>query len=218
MAKANADQAQGIARARIIEEQAAANEKQGLADAHVLEEKLAAKARGEKALGMTEVEVLEGKLTAQAAGEEAIGKAAAAADREKGLAAAEVIRQKANAEAEGLTDKFNAMNDMSPEAREFEELRMRLDLAFQEVMATIEANKDIAKEQAEVLSAALQKAKIEIVGGEGDYFNSFAKALSVGNAINAVSGKSPMIQQALNKLMNLGADEKPVEAEPSKEA
>ena len=218
VAKANADQAQGIARARIIEEQAAANEKQGLADAHVLEEKLAAKARGEKALGMTEVEVLEGKLTAQAAGEEAIGKAAAAADREKGLAAAEVIRQKANAEAEGLTDKFNAMNDMSPEAREFEELRMRLDLAFQEVMATIEANKDIAKEQAEVLSAALQKAKIEIVGGEGDYFNSFAKALSVGNAINAVSGKSPMIQQALNKLMNLGADEKPVEAEPSKEA
>ncbi|MCP5019927.1 MAG: hypothetical protein GY938_32270 [Ketobacter sp.] len=214
IAKANADQAQGIARARVIEEQAAANEKQGLADAHVLEEKLAAKARGEKEIGMTEVKVMEGKLTAQATGDEAIGRAAAIAEREKGLAAAEIIREKARAEAEGLTDKFDAMNNMSPEAREFEELRMRLELAFEEVMATIAANKDIAKEQADVLSAALSKAKIEIVGGEGDYFNSFAKALSVGNAINAVSGKSPVVQQALSKLMSLGGGEQPVATAP----
>ena len=214
IAKANVDQAQGIARARVIEERAAANEKQGLADAHVLEEKLAAKARGEKEIGMTEVKVMEGKLTAQATGDEAIGRAAAVAEREKGLAAAEIIREKARAEAEGLTDKFEAMNNMSPEAREFEELRMRLELAFEEVMATIAANKDIAKEQADVLSAALSKAKIEIVGGEGDYFNSFAKALSVGNAINAVSGKSPVVQQALSKLMSLGGGEQPVAAAP----
>nr|WP_290576720.1 hypothetical protein [Ketobacter sp.] len=218
VAKANADQAQGIARARVIEEQAAANEKQGLADARVLEEKLQAKARGEKEIGMADVAIMEGKLTAQASGDEAIGRAAAVAEREKGLATAQVIREKARAEAEGLTDKFEAMNNMSPEARDFEELRMRLDLAFQEVMATIEANKDIAKDQAEVLSAALEKAKIEIVGGEGDYFNSFAKALSVGNAINAVTGKSPMIQQALNKLINLGGEEKAVAADSPKEA
>ena len=213
-AKAVALEKEGIARARVIEEQAAANEKQGLADAHVLEEKLAAKARGEKEIGMTEVKVMEGKLTAQATGDEAIGRAAAVAEREKGLAAAEIIREKARAEAEGLTDKFEAMNNMSPEAREFEELRMRLELAFEEVMATIAANKDIAKEQADVLSAALSKAKIEIVGGEGDYFNSFAKALSVGNAINAVSGKSPVVQQALSKLMSLGGGEQPVAAAP----
>jgi uncharacterized membrane protein YqiK len=205
IAKANADQAQGIAQARVIEEQAAANEKQGLADAHVLEEKLAAQARGEKEVGMTEAKVLQDKLAAQASGDEAIGKALAVAEREKGLATAEVIREKARAEADGLTDKFEAMNNMSPEAREFEELRMRLEMAFEEVMATIAANKDIAKEQADVLSAALEKAKIEIVGGDGDYFNSFAKALSVGNAINAVSGKSPMIQQALNKLIGMGS-------------
>jgi len=60
----------------------------------------------------------------------------------------------------------------------------------------------------------LSKTKIEIVGGEGDYFNSFAKALSVGNAINAVSGKSPVVQQALSKLMSLGGGEQPVAAAP----
>ncbi|MBU2158474.1 MAG: hypothetical protein KKC81_21315, partial [Gammaproteobacteria bacterium] len=56
--------------------------------------------------------------------------------------------------------------------------------------------------QAEVLSAALSKAKIEIVGGEGDFFNSFAKSLSVGKAIEGVVGKSPVVQDVLARLLN----------------
>ncbi|MEZ5509923.1 MAG: hypothetical protein R3F47_08475, partial [Gammaproteobacteria bacterium] len=205
LARANASQAEGLAKARVIEAQAEANQKQGLAEAKVLEEKLTAKARGDEQVGFAEARALKEKLAAQASGDEAIGKALALAEREKGIAAADVIREKGRAEADGLTEKFNAMANMSPEAREFEELRMRLELAFQEVMSTIDANKEIAKEQAEVLSAALQKAKIEIVGGEGDYFNNFAKALSIGNAVNGMAAKSPMIQQALNRLINLGA-------------
>ncbi len=207
VARANASQAEGLSRARVIEAQAAANEKQGLADAKVLEEKLTAKARGDEQIGLAEARALKEKLAAQASGDEAIGKALALAEREKGLAAAEVTREKGRAEADGLTEKFSAMANMSQEAREFEELRMRLELAFQEVMATIGANKEIAKEQAEVLAAALQKAKIEIVGGEGDYFTNFAKALSIGNAVNGMAAKSPMIQQALNRLINLGSSE-----------
>ena len=205
ISRANASQAEGLARARVIEAQADANQKQGLAEAKVLEEKLTAKARGDEQVGLAEARALKEKLAAQASGDEAIGKAVALAEREKGLASADVIREKGRAEADGLTEKFSAMSNMSPEAREFEELRMRLELAFQEVMSTIEANKEIAKEQAEVLSAALQKAKIEIVGGEGDYFNNFTKALSIGNAVTGMAAKSPMIQQALNRLINLGA-------------
>ncbi|MEZ5511657.1 MAG: hypothetical protein R3F47_17470, partial [Gammaproteobacteria bacterium] len=186
--------------------------------AKVLEEKLTAKARGDEQVGFAEARALKEKLAAQASGDEAIGKALALAEREKGIAAADVIREKGRAEADGLTEKFNAMANMSPEAREFEELRMRLELAFQEVMSTIDANKEIAKEQAEVLSAALQKAKIEIVGGEGDYFNNFAKALSIGNAVNGMAAKSPMIQQALNRLINLGAGGDTVAVDSSNDA
>lgn len=218
LARANASQAEGLAKARVIEAQAEANQKQGLAEAKVLEEKLTAKARGDEQVGFAEARALKEKLAAQASGDEAIGKALALAEREKGVAAADVIREKGRAEADGLTEKFNAMANMSPEAREFEELRMRLELAFQEVMSTIDANKEIAKEQAEVLSAALQKAKIEIVGGEGDYFNNFAKALSIGNAVNGMAAKSPMIQQALNRLINLGAGGDTVAVDSSNDA
>ena len=216
-ARALAYEKEGEAKARVTAAQAEADQKQGLAEAKVLEEKLSAKARGDEQIGLAEARALKEKLAAQASGDEAIGKAAALAEREKGVAAADVIREKGRAEADGLTEKFSAMDKMSPEAREFEELRMRLDLAFQEVMSTIDANKDIAKEQAEVLSAALQKAKIEIVGGEGDYFNSFARALSVGNAVNGMAAKSPMIQQALNRLINLGGNGETVDAESKDE-
>ena len=51
---------------------------------------------------------------------------------------------------------------------------------------------------------ALFNKVLEIVGGEGDYFNNFAKALSIGNAVNGIAAKSPMINQALNRLLNLG--------------
>ena len=79
---------------------------------------------------------------------------------------------------------------------------MQLEKHFEESLAAIAANKDIAKEQAEVLAAALGQAKIEIVGGEGDFFNSFAKSLSVGKAIEGVVGKSPVVQDMLSRLLN----------------
>ena len=207
-AQAAADEATGLAKARVMEAQAAASQKEGLAEAKVLQEKLTAKASGEREIGLAEANALEARLQAQAKGDEQIGRAAAVAEREKGLAAADVIREKGKAEADGLTEKFTAMNSMSEQAREFEEFRMKLELAFQEAMASIDANKVIAKEQAEVLATALQKAKIEIVGGEGNYFESFAKSLSVGNAVNGMVGKSPMIQAALDRLLNLGESEK----------
>ncbi|MCG8312799.1 MAG: hypothetical protein MI976_06235 [Pseudomonadales bacterium] len=217
LAEAAANEATGLAKARVMEAQAIASEKEGLTEANVLKEKLNAKASGEREIGIAEANALEAKLEAQAKGDEQIGRAAATAEREKGLAAADVIREKGKAEADGLTEKFEAMNNMSEQAREFEEFRMKLELAFQEAMASIEANKDIAKDQAEVLATALEKAKIEIVGGDGDYFESFAKSLSVGNAVNGMVGKSPMIEAALNRLLNLGESankEKPVEADP----
>ena len=105
------------------------------------------------------------------------------------------------AEAEGLGKKFGALDSLSDNARAHEEFRMQLEKSFEEAMAAIAANKDIAKDQAEVLATALAKAKIEIVGGEGDFFNSFAKSLSVGKAIEGVVGKSPVVQDVLSRLL-----------------
>ena len=179
IAEAKGEQEKGLAQARVIEAQAAAKEKDGLADAKVLEEKLGAQARGEEQLGA----------------------AKAKATQDLGLAEAQVLLERLNAEAEGLGKKFGALDSLSDNARAHEEFRIQLEKSFEEAMAAIAANKDIAKDQAEVLATALAKAKIEIVGGEGDFFNSFAKSLSVGKAIEGVVGKSPVVQDVLSRLL-----------------
>ena len=212
--------APGLADARVREVTAAAKEKEGLAEARVQAEQLIAEAKGEQEKGLAEArvteakaaakekdgladaKVLEEKLGAQARGEEQLGAAKAKATQDLGMAEAHVLLERLNAEAEGLGKKFGALDALSDNARQHEEFRMQLEANFDEAMAAIAANKDIAKEQAEVLSTALAKAKIEIVGGEGDFFNSFAKSLSVGKAIEGVVGKSPVVQDVLARLLN----------------
>ena len=192
--------ASGLAEAKVLEARADAMEKEGLVEAKVIEAQAIAKEKE----GLMEAKVLEEKMTAEAKGQEELGLAQARADKEIGLAGADVIRDKAKAEADGLVEKFAAMNNMTPEAREFEEFRMQLDVAVQEVLASIDANKSIAQDQAEVLAAALENANIDIVGGNGDYFNKLAQGLGMGNALEGLVGKSPAIQQVLEKLVNLG--------------
>jgi uncharacterized membrane protein YqiK len=191
--------APGLADARVREVTAAATEKEGLAKARVVAETMAAEARGAKDKGAVEAEVI----------------------RQVGMSEAEVLLQKYRSEAEGLTDKFGALGALSDQARAHEEFRMQLEKSFEQAMAAIAANKDIAREQAEVLSTALAKANIDIVGGEGAFFDSFAKALSVGKAVEGVAGKSPIVQEVLQKLLSLqvgGKDAKPAKAAEAEES
>lgn len=194
--------APGLADARVREITAAAMEKEGLAEAKVIAEKLAAEARGTQDKGLAEAKVLEENLTAQARGEEQLGAAKGKATRDVGISEADVLRQKLHAEAEGLTEKFAALAALSADARAHEEFRMQLEKNFEQAIAQIAAGKDIAREQAEVLSAALSKANIDIVGGEGAFFDSFAKSLSVGKAIEGVVGKSPLVGELIQRFLS----------------
>lgn len=220
--------APGLADARVREVQAAAREKEGLAEAKVKVELLMAEARGSEEKGMAEArvteaqagakeksgladaKVLEERLYAQARGEEQLGISQAKASREAGMVEAEVLLQRLKSEASGLTEKFGAMDSLSDMSRSHEEFRLQLEKDFEQAMAAIAANKDIAREQADVLSAALAKAKIDIVGGEGDFFNSFAKALSVGKAVDGVVEKSGVVQDLLQRFMESKMAAKPV--------
>ncbi len=178
--------APGLADARVREVGAAATEREGLAKAKSLEEQLMAEARGEQEKGLSQARVTEAKAEAW---------------RKQGTAEADVLLQKFQAEAKGLTEKFDALSKLDDGARTHEEFRMQLEKNFEQAIASIDASKDIAREQAEVLSAALSKAKIDIVGGEGDFFNSFARSLSVGKAIEGIAGKSPIVQDLLAKYL-----------------
>ncbi|NIB39103.1 hypothetical protein HBA55_05875 [Pseudomaricurvus alkylphenolicus] len=190
--------APGLADARVQAATADSLEKEGLAEASVI-----------RAKGDAEADALLGTGKAQADVTAAQGDAEAKSAREIGLAGAEVTREQFKAEADGLVDKFEAMNSMSEQARSHEEYRMGLETALKEALASIEAGKDIAKENAEVLATALQKAKIDIVGGEDHFFDNFAKSLSIGKAVDGLADKSGTISALLNRV---------IEGKPEKES
>lgn len=183
--------APGLADAKVQEAKADAYEKQGTVEARVIASKGEAEANAKRHVGTSEAEVIAAQ-----------GSAEAKAKNEIGLAGANITREQFKAEADGLVDKFEAMGTMSADAREHEEFRMSLETALKEALASIEAGKEIAKENAEVLATALQKAKIDIVGGEDHFFNNFAKALSMGKAIDGLADKSSMVHALIDKFVN----------------
>ncbi len=178
----------GLAEAKVQEAKAVSLEKEGTAEAKVIQAKGSSEANVIQAKGSSEANVIAAKGSSQAS-----------AQLEVGQAAAKVTLEQFKAEAEGLVDKFDAMNSMSEDAREHEEFRMTLETALKEALASIEAGTEIAKENAEVLATALQKAHIDIVGGEDHFFNNFAKSLSIGKAIDGLAGKSGTIQALLSR-------------------
>ena len=169
--------APGLAEVRVQEARADALEKEGLAESRVIDAK-----------GEAEAKVIQAK-----------GSAEATAQKQIGMAGADVTREQFKAEADGLVDKFEAMGAMSDQAREHEEFRMSLETAFKEAMASIDAGKAVARENAEVLATALEKSNIDIVGGEGHFFDTFAKSLSLGKAVDGFTSKSGVIGALFEK-------------------
>ena len=215
-AQAAAIEKQGLAEALVVERkmqaeasglerkmaaEAAGLENKGMAEAKVLEK------RGEAAgkAGMAEATVLREKTTIEIQGEEAKGmalarvrEAEAQAIAKRGEAEARAVQQKLEAEAAGLAQKANAMKALDGVGREHEEFRLRLDKEKAVELAAIEVKREIAKSQAEVMATAMGNAKIQIVGGDGQFFERFASALTMGQAIDATVDNSQTIQTVLS--------------------
>jgi len=163
----------------------------GESEAKVVRDKGEAEAKVSRDIGTAEADVIRLK-----------GESQASATLNVGNSKADVTLAQFKAEAAGLTEKFDAMNAMSEDARSHEEFRMTLETALKETMASIDAGKEISKENAEVLATALREAKIDIVGGEEHFFDTFAKSLSMGKAIDGLTNKSDTIQSLLGQLSN----------------
>lgn len=201
--------AHGLAQVKVKEADALAVEKQGLAEAKVLFEKMHAQAQGEEQKGMVAVRVKEAdasatekqglvearvereKLQATAIGQEDQGMARARVEEamaqviaKKGVAEATAVRERMTAEAGGLTEKFAAMKTMEGAAREHEEFRLQLDNVRTLELERIGAKKQVAEAQAEILGEAFKSAKIDIVGGDGAFFDRFVNAVSVSKSMD----------------------------------
>jgi hypothetical protein len=201
IAQAEATEKQGMVEAMVKKEMAEANEKMGLAEAKISEEKGMAQVRvkeadsaGEEKQRMVDVKIRK----EEAAIKQLHGVAEADALRAMGEAEGHSILQKEKAKAEGMKEKFAAMAQMDEDSRAHEEFRMQLEQNLELGMEKIGMNRDIAKEQAEILGKAFANAKFDIVGGDGKFFDNFVNALSVGKAIDTVVDKSTVVQTALS--------------------
>ena len=161
LAEAEAAQAaaKGLAEATVQEAKAASLEKEGTAEASVMQKKAIAEAKG-----------IEAKA-------EAIEK--------QGMAEANVAREKFHSEATGITEKAEAMKQLDSVGKDHEEFKLRLDKEKEVEIAAINAQRGIAEGQAGVIVGTRWKsARIDIVGGDGEFFEQITSAVKGGKAID----------------------------------
>jgi len=199
--------AEGLAHVRVKEADALAIEKVGLAESRVRDAQVQVSDRQ----GQVEAENVKRKLLAEAQGHEAeaaaiekTGLANAAGLREKLLAEvsaksaeADVIQKRMLAEAVGLAEKAKAMQQLQGGAREHEEYRLRLDTERAVALEQIKARVQMAEQQAKVLGETMGHADIKIVGGDGQFFDKFVRAVSLGSSIDGIFENSEVVRKAV---------------------
>jgi len=150
------------------------------------------------AAGLANVQVKERDAEAI----EKIGRAEAVVDREKALADAEGIKERLKGEAEGLSHKAEAMAALDTATREHEEYRLRLEAEKEIRLKGIDVQRQIAEAQAVVLAAGLEKADIDIVGGDTMFFDRIASAITAGKQVDRFVGSSDVVQALGAKWMD----------------
>jgi uncharacterized membrane protein YqiK len=166
--------AEGLAAAKVKEADAIATEKHGLAGIRVREAEAAAVAK----LGLAEAQVL----------------------REKGVAEAHGIQERAVAEAAGIEKKADAMKALDVASRQHEEYRLRIDSERQLGMESIRAGQAVEEAKARILGDALRNAKIDIVGGDGQFLDRIVNSVGMGKAVDSFLAQSETAQAVLQKI------------------
>ncbi|MBL1080062.1 flotillin family protein [Nocardia sp. 2] len=132
---------------------------------------------------------------------EKVGRAEAVALREKALVEAEALREKLKGEAEGLQEKAKAMAALDDVTREHEEFRLRLEMEKDVELARVNVHRDVAQAQAQVLSTGLEKANIDIVGGDSVFLDRLIGSISLGKGLDQLIGNSEIGQAAAGALI-----------------
>jgi hypothetical protein len=150
------------------------------------------------AAGLAEASVIESKAVAEAKGQEAH----AAATQKQGTAEATVMQLKFEADAKGITDKAEAMKLFNEVGREHEEFKLNREKEKAIELAGIAAQQEIAKQQASIVGQALQTARIDIVGGETEFFNKITSAITTGKAVDRLVDNSRALTDVKNTFFN----------------
>lgn len=135
-------------------------------------------------------------------GEAEVKHAMATAFERQGTVEAEVTRLKLAAEAEGITKKAEAMKLLEQAGQAHEEFKLNLAKEQAVELAQIDVQAKIAAAQANVLGEAVKSAKIEIVGGEAQFFDRIANAVSAGKAVDRAVSNSAVLADVKETFFN----------------
>jgi uncharacterized membrane protein YqiK len=139
--------------------------------------------------GTAEAEVIERRGLSEAT----VIEAKAQANEKQGAAEARVMEQKFSADAKGITEKAEAMKIFNDVGREHEEFKLRLNKDKEIELAGIDVSRQIAEQQAKIVSEGLKSAKIDIVGGENRFFERLVNSITHGKSVDRLVGNSEVL-------------------------
>jgi flotillin len=119
-----------------------------------------------------------------------------------GIAEAKVQELKFAAEAQGITQKAEAMKLFEEAGQGHEEFKLKLEKEKAVDLAQINVQRDIAAEQAKVVGEALRSAKIDIVGGESQFFDKITQSITAGKAIDRTVDNSQTLTNIRDTFFN----------------
>ena len=108
----------------------------------------------------------------------------AIAIEKEGTAEAKVTELKFSADAKGITEKAEAMKLFDSVGREHEEFKLRLNKEKEIELEGINAQRQIAQAQAQMVAESLKTANIDIVGGDNKFFDSIVQSITAGKQID----------------------------------
>ncbi len=186
-ATAAREAAKGLAEAKVVVARAEARKSEAIAIREV---------------GLAEAEVSKAKGTVQAENTQTQAAAEAEGSRVKELAAATGIEARGSAEAKSIQQKAEAMKLLHEAGREHEEFKLRLQKDRDVELAAIHVQRDVAQANAGVVSEALRHAKIDIVGGENDFFEKVVRSIGTGKSVDRMVQNSATLTDIKETFFN----------------
>jgi uncharacterized membrane protein YqiK len=179
--------AKGLAEARVTIAKANARK----IDAAAIREVGMAEAEVEKAKGEAHSHVTQTQLEAEAEG-----------SRDKEMAMAAGIEARGLAEAKSIEEKAKAMKLLHAASQQHEEFRLRLAKDRDVDLAAINVQRDVAQAHSNIVGEALKHAKIDLVGGENDFFEKIVRAVGNGKAVDRTVANSATLRDIKSTFFN----------------
>ncbi|MEO7299831.1 MAG: hypothetical protein ABI042_14785, partial [Verrucomicrobiota bacterium] len=177
----------------------------GLGEAKVMVAKAGARkieAASLKEVGLAEAEVTKAKGDVHADVTQSQAEAEAEGTKEKEMAMAAGIQARGLAEAKSIEEKAKAMKLLHESGQQHEEFRLRLAKDRDVELAGINIQRDIAQAHSQLVGEALKNSKIDIVGGENDFFEKIVRAVGNGKSVDRLINNSEALTDIKNTLFN----------------